>query len=379
LVGLERLTLVAADRELQDLRELLERAALDGELWRTVCDRLADFLGGVGTVFVPEDLAVQGPWLVASASLAELIAAGFRDEWHLRNYRRRAIPIIKRRGYATDLDIADAATMRRDPFYAELLAPRKIGNFVGLNVAVGDQTWIASVQRASDAPPPDEALIARAKQALPALAAAARSSLMLGRKRFENWKDVIDEESRGVFLVDHLGRLIDRNAAAEIFLKTAMRFRNRTLHLSDPRQDVAFQHMLAAACSARASEQEHLPPPVLWTDEEGALFVADCMRLKPNLRAFHRLEAAMIIVRAVGKAASTPGDLLKRHANLTDAEIRLALALFDGQSLSDHAAGVGTTVGTVRQQLKAVFRKTQTRRQAELVTWMRRLLSRDGA
>ena len=219
MVGLERLILVAADRELQDLRELLERAALDGELWRTVCDRLADFLGGVGTVFVPEDLAVQGPWLVASASLSELIAAAFRDEWHLRNYRRRAIPIIKRQGYATDLDIADAATMRREPFYAELLAPRKIGNFVGLNVAVGDQTWIASVQRASDAPPPDEALIARAKQALPALAAAARSSFMLGRKRFENWKDVIDEKSRGVFLVDHLGRLIDRNAASEIFLK----------------------------------------------------------------------------------------------------------------------------------------------------------------
>ena len=202
--------------------------------------------------------------------------------------------------------------MRREPFYCELLAPRKIGNYVGLNVAVGDQTWIASVQRASDAPPPDEALIARAKQALPALAAAARSSFMLGRKRFENWKDVIDEESRGVFLVDHLGRLIDRNAASEVFLKAAMRLRNRTLHLSDPRQDVAFQHMVAVACSARASEHEHLPPPVLWTDEDGSLFVADCMRLKSNLRAFHRLEAAMIIVRAVGKVASTPGELLKK-------------------------------------------------------------------
>ena len=357
---------------------MLDRAVLDGELWRAVCDRLADFLGGVGTVFVPEDLAVQGPWLVASASLSELIAVAFRDEWHLRNYRRRAIPIIKRRGYATDLDIADAATMRREPFYAELLAPRKIGNFVGLNVAVGDQTWIASVQRASDAPPPDEALIVRAKQALPALAAAARASFMLGRKRFENWKDVIDEESRGVFLVDHLGRLIDRNAASEIFLKTAMRLRNRTLHL----QRSETGHGISASWSGPPARHAHRRSicrrRCFGRMTEGSLFVADCMRLKPNLRAFHRLEAAMIIVRAVGNAASTPGDLFKRHANLTEAEIRLALALFDGQSLSRYAAGVGTTVGTVRQQLKAVFRKTQTGRQAELVTWMRRLLSRDG-
>ena len=31
------------------------------------------------------------------------------------------------------------------------------------------------------------------------------------------------------------------------------------------------------------------------------MFVADAVRLKPHLRAFHSLEAAMIIVRAVGK------------------------------------------------------------------------------
>ena len=37
--------------------------------------------------------------------------------------------------------------MRREPFYTELLAPQKIGNFIGLNIAVGDPTWIASVER----------------------------------------------------------------------------------------------------------------------------------------------------------------------------------------------------------------------------------------
>ena len=55
------------------------------------------------------------------------------------------------------------------------------------------------------------------------------------------------------------------------------------------------------------------------------------------------------------------------------------LALFEGQSLTQYADQSGLAIGTVRQQVKSVFRKTGTGRQAELVTWMRRLQSYDGA
>jgi DNA-binding CsgD family transcriptional regulator len=71
--------------------------------------------------------------------------------------------------------------------------------------------------------------------------------------------------------------------------------------------------------------------------------------------------------------------LLKQSAKLTDAEIRVALALFEGQSLTQYADQSDLAIGTVRQQIKSVFRKTGTGRQAELVTWIRRLQSNDGA
>ena len=368
---------MADDRELQELRELLDRAVLDAQLWHAVCDKLAEFLGGVGAAFVPEDIAMQGPWIVSSASLSELIAAVFRDDWHLRNYRRRSLPIIKRQGFATDFDIADAATMRREPFYTELLAPHKIGNFIGLNIEVGRQTWIASVERGSDAPPPDKALTDRAMRALPYLSAAVRSSFALGHKSLETWKDVITEEDRAVFLVDYLGRIVDRNEASESFLKTALHIRSRSLHLSDSRRDIQFQHLVEAACTPQPSGA--LPPPVLWQDDSGLMFVADAVRLKLHLRAFHSLEAALVIVRAVGKGEGGLVGLLKKNARLTDAEIRVAVALFEGQSLTQYAAQSGLAIGTVRQQIKSVFRKTGTGRQAELVTWMRRLQPYDGA
>ena len=81
----------------------------------------------------------------------------------------------------------------------------------------------------------------------------------------------------------------------------------------------------------------------------------------------------MIVVRAVGKDYVGLNGLLKECANLTNAEIRVAVALFEGRSLAQYAEQAGLAVGTVRQQIKSVFRKTGTRRQAELVTWMHRI------
>ncbi|HWC64065.1 MAG TPA: helix-turn-helix transcriptional regulator [Rhizomicrobium sp.] len=58
-----------------------------------------------------------------------------------------------------------------------------------------------------------------------------------------------------------------------------------------------------------------------------------------------------------------------KHA-LTPAESRVALALARGAKPADIAAAHGVTVSTVRSQLKAIFRKTGTCSQAQLVAWV---------
>jgi DNA-binding CsgD family transcriptional regulator len=56
-----------------------------------------------------------------------------------------------------------------------------------------------------------------------------------------------------------------------------------------------------------------------------------------------------------------------RSYGMTTAECRIASGLCQGDSLQDIATKAGITVGTARQQLKAIMRKTITSRQAELV------------
>jgi DNA-binding CsgD family transcriptional regulator len=68
---------------------------------------------------------------------------------------------------------------------------------------------------------------------------------------------------------------------------------------------------------------------------------------------------------------STPpitADMVRRLFGLTEAEAELAVALCSGKTLDEAAAERGTSVHTTRSQLKSIFGKTGTKRQADLVS-----------
>jgi DNA-binding CsgD family transcriptional regulator len=58
---------------------------------------------------------------------------------------------------------------------------------------------------------------------------------------------------------------------------------------------------------------------------------------------------------------------LKDRFDLTPAESRLVARLMTGESLRSCAKALGIKYETLRSQLKSVFQKTKTHRQAELV------------
>jgi len=60
-------------------------------------------------------------------------------------------------------------------------------------------------------------------------------------------------------------------------------------------------------------------------------------------------------------------DLMRAHYSLTPAETEVANGLLTGYSLEEIAALRRVTVGTIRDQLKNLFGKTGTNRQADLV------------
>jgi DNA-binding CsgD family transcriptional regulator len=77
--------------------------------------------------------------------------------------------------------------------------------------------------------------------------------------------------------------------------------------------------------------------------------------------------AAFVLVSDPELAPAPPAVVLQRLYNLTPALARLAAALAAGKTIAEYAGEARVTQGTARQQLKELFARTQTRRQAELV------------
>ncbi len=88
---------------------------------------------------------------------------------------------------------------------------------------------------------------------------------------------------------------------------------------------------------------------------------------------FGRPRMVMVCVTDLERDVSPPHDALRTLFGLTQAEARLAAAVFDGLSLPEAADQFAVSVHTVRFQLARIFDKTGVARQAELVKLMMRL------
>jgi DNA-binding CsgD family transcriptional regulator len=77
--------------------------------------------------------------------------------------------------------------------------------------------------------------------------------------------------------------------------------------------------------------------------------------------------AALVLVSDPDLAPAPAAVVLQRLYSLTPALARLAAALAAGKTIAEYAEEARVTQGTARQQLKELFVRTQTRRQAELV------------
>ena len=75
-----------------------------------------------------------------------------------------------------------------------------------------------------------------------------------------------------------------------------------------------------------------------------------------------------MLITEVAVPDAPTAELLSGLFDLTPAEARVARALATGLSIEDTARRFGVSMQTVRNQLRAVFIKTATTRQSELLS-----------
>lgn len=83
---------------------------------------------------------------------------------------------------------------------------------------------------------------------------------------------------------------------------------------------------------------------------------------------------ALLILTDLNEIPRVSQSSVMEIFGLTPAQARLASLLMEGKSLEEIALDMNISSGTARNHLKAVFLRTGTRRQAELVSLLSRLL-----
>lgn len=180
---------------------------------------------------------------------------------------------------------------------------------------------------------------------------------------------LLDAMSCAGYLLDGSGRVLKANRGGMRLLEREFGLRQGRLMAPDRCADRALQGtirtMPGSATITRTSAA------TLSLDNGLPLIVRSVpISLRPGMESPAK---ALIIVVDPKECPPITRNAFREMFGLTDAEIHIAAGLMCGYSPEQIANHQKKGIGTVRQQLKSIYAKTQTKRQSELVALLTRL------
>jgi DNA-binding CsgD family transcriptional regulator len=177
----------------------------------------------------------------------------------------------------------------------------------------------------------------------------------------------LEEVEVGIAATDDHGRVVFVNEQAEAMINASGTIVLRSGFLSASDTDLSNRLKAAILNAASASACESFPVPAApGRSEDLLLTVAPLRESAPAWTVLVR-PSVLILIRSRARLRILGVGQLLQLFPLTPAEARLARALAHGQTPEEYASETGVSIATVRTQLRAVFDKTGTRRQTDLI------------
>jgi DNA-binding CsgD family transcriptional regulator len=304
-------------------------------------------------------------------SVAELFKTYFADNYHLNDVRAvRGVPLIMSgRAVIRDQDMfSSEGAMLRDPLY-DLLASFGLRWFSGVSFRAGSSVWVVSLQRSSSNGMFDDEesrLLATLSQPLTDVATLSQ---LVGQQILDGSLDAFDLINEPVIAMTGNGVILGTNLQAARLFDDEFRVRLRRLYIRDHAASVELsQIILRYPMEGRlrlrsrqlydfivVRRQSKKPIPIKVLPVYGAA-------RSPFLGA-----RFILVLRDMETVQKPPLRMLSEIFSLSPAEARVASLLATGLSPGQVASTLLVSRETVRNQIKAVFAKTGTQCQSELV------------
>jgi PAS domain-containing protein len=360
---------VRAFGDLTPVTEAFASAAIDATRWNAAMEVVATATGSFGAMLLP----VRGrtPTMPLSDSMRPAADSYVHEGWIHRDERYRSLPAFMRRGVSCEFDFMSSDEIAHSPYYQELLAPHGLRWFAGVKVGDGEDIWCLSIQRSIEQGPFQQSEIDRLATFSGQLGGAAELARAFGFARIEAALEAFEASDSAAVVVNRLGEIVRVNPSAERLLGPDLQIVQRRVASWNHDATAALDRALRALIWAGQGRAFH--PPVVLPRREGRSILAYPTRL-PAIAAdaFSPGQACFVFVDLAARLTTIVGDLIAAFG-LTVAEARLAGKLLSEESLEGAAESLGVAIGTARNQLKAVFQKTNTHGQGQLITVITRL------
>jgi DNA-binding CsgD family transcriptional regulator len=354
------------------IADALANAAVDPSRWNEAMEVTAQASGAFGALLLP--LRGRQPEFPMTDSLRRAAETYVGDGWIHRDVRYGCVPAIVRRGVATEFDFTTADEIARHPYYQEFQAPFGLRWFAGVKVGSGDDIWALSIQRSISQGPFSPAEIKELAVLSCSLAGIIELARAFGSARIDGALQAFEMSGSAVMMLDRCGEVMRANSGAEGLLGSDLQIVRRRLVSFDRNATGSLDRALHALIWSKESLALH--PPVVLPRKRGRPILAYLSRCPNSIRQGIGLcQAIVVLVDVEARPAAPQRDLIEAF-RLTPAEARLAARIAAGESIETVAEQLGIAYATARNVLKSVFRKTETRRQGELVALLMRLSRR---
>jgi DNA-binding CsgD family transcriptional regulator/PAS domain-containing protein len=349
----------------------LGETVVDPARWPDVLDNICQAVGATGAMLLQSD--VRTPDIPITKSIEEFKGAYFSG-WHANDPRAdRAVPLLLGGAkVVADQDIFTPEEISRDPFYNELLSSMGLRWFSVVGFRAGSALWGLTIQRsARDGPFEDHGrqILARLSQRLTEVSTL---STTVGRLALSSVTNALNCTLQPALVIDRNGRVLDVNRRANDLFDDDIRVHNRRLVVRDSFARTLLDQLINRLRIVSDLDECPLDPIAIRRNGKHPV-VLRALPVHGGAREPFLGARALLTLTPLGPKEPAPQALLAQAFALTPAEARLAVIIAQGAS-PEHAAEVlGISRATARNQLKAVFAKTGTHRQSELVVLLSRI------
>jgi DNA-binding CsgD family transcriptional regulator len=343
-------------------------ASVEPERWPDALHELARSLDSVCAMFYPEIPSGRLLTVPASRDYGDFLEDYVKGGWYANHYRaERGWPQLRGgRPVVIEHDLATDEERKHLRHYNDLYLRWGFPGFAMVGFRIDGESWSVPLLRSATQGHFTHEESERLAHLGPHFRRMIRLSERLARDRAIAGLDILDAMNGAAILVGRDGHIIAMNRSAERILGNGLVLHHGLLDADDEAARVKLYALIASMRIAQSPADRPGDPVVIRRPDMRPL-VVEAFPAQGRLSDVFGSLGTLLLVTDLDARCGPNAEALRSALGLTPAEARLTARLCHGEDLATAAYSLRISIHTARSQLKSVFAKTGTSRQAELV------------